>query len=117
MGEKEEEAELQKLRRNNAAELLSRLPAGLLSNSLGDGQVNSNTSRRSMLLLLLLCYCTLMVLYVMPQIDKAVDKLFDLLENPFLLKSFVFILIDMLFIEIFPELRPFLSGMDTLRKD
>ena len=112
MGEKEEEAELQKLRRNNATDLLSRLPAGLLSNSLGDGQVSR-----------LLAFCPFFFSYrklmadVVEQIDKAVDKLFDLLENPFLLKSFAFILIDMLFIEIFPELRPYLSGMDTLRKD
>ena len=39
MDEKEEAAELLRLRKSNAAELLSRLPAGLLSNSLGDGQV------------------------------------------------------------------------------
>lgn len=36
---KAEAAELQKLRKSNAVELMSRLPAGLLSNSLGDGQV------------------------------------------------------------------------------
>lgn len=39
MDEKEQEMEMQKLRKSNAAMLLSLLPAGLLSNSLGDGKV------------------------------------------------------------------------------
>lgn len=39
MDEKDGAAELLKLRKSNIAELLSLLPAGLLSNSLGDGQV------------------------------------------------------------------------------
>jgi hypothetical protein len=39
VNEREQEAELVKLRKSNTAELLSLLPAGLLSNSLGDGKV------------------------------------------------------------------------------
>lgn len=39
--EKEQAAELLKLRKSNMAEILALLPAGLLSNSLGDGKVYS----------------------------------------------------------------------------
>lgn len=80
------EQELLKLHAFNLDGILAKLPAALLSNSLGDGQA-----------------------------EKAVALLLSLLENPFVLKSLMYILLDMLFMEMFPEMRPFLSGMEVLR--
>jgi hypothetical protein len=80
------EEELLKLHTSNLNNILAKLPASLLSNSLGDGQA-----------------------------EKAVALLLNLLENPYVLKNLMYILFDLLFMEMFPEMRPFLSGMEVLR--
>ena len=39
-----------------------------------------------------------------------------LLENPYVLKSLAYMLVDLLLIELFPELATKLTGMDALHR-
>ena len=60
---KTQEDMLSSLRKSNASELLSRLPAGLLSNSFGDGQV-LNYYALLLFLLNILCFNRLLKLLI-----------------------------------------------------
>lgn len=46
--------------------------------------------------------------------SKALQKTFDLLSNPYILKSLIYMVIDMVLIEVFPELAGKLPGMDAM---
>lgn len=47
---------------------------------------------------------------------QIVERLFCLFDNPFVLKSMAYMLVDVLLIELFPELANKLSGMDALQQ-
>jgi len=47
---------------------------------------------------------------------RIVERLFLLLDNPFILKSVAYMIVDLLIIELFPELANKLSGMDSLQE-
>jgi hypothetical protein len=49
------------------------------------------------------------------QAANALYKLLDICENPYVLKNFIYMAFDMIFIEIFPELAAKLSGMDKIQ--
>lgn len=48
------------------------------------------------------------------QVETAIDKVQELLDNPYILKSIAYMIIDMLLIELFPELTGKLAGMDAI---
>jgi hypothetical protein len=43
------------------------------------------------------------------------NKLLDIFENPYILKSFIYMAFDMILIEVFPELAEKLTGMDNIQ--
>lgn len=49
------------------------------------------------------------------QIERALDKLQDVFDNPYILKSLTYMLIDMIFMELFPEYDGKLCGMVPLK--
>ena len=53
-------------------------------------------------------------LFSVPQVETAVDKVQELMDNPHVLKSVAFMLVDMLVMELFPELTGKLAGMDAV---
>ena len=44
------------------------------------------------------------------QVERGIDKVQELIDNPYLLKSAAFMLIDALLVELFPELTGKLAG-------
>lgn len=47
------------------------------------------------------------------QLDKSWGKIQEVLDNPYILKSLAYMLIDALLVELFPELAGKLAGMDA----
>ena len=45
---------------------------------------------------------------------QVVERVFCLLDNPYVLKSLAYMMVDVLLIDLFPELANKLSGMDSL---
>jgi hypothetical protein len=45
-----------------------------------------------------------------------VERLFLLFDNPYILKSLAYMIVDILIIDLFPELANKLSGMDSLQR-
>ena len=64
-------------------------------------------------------YCTLFVFpfhvisLLCIQLENAIDKVQELIDNPYVLKSMAFMVIDTLLMELFPELTGKLAGMDA----
>ena len=48
------------------------------------------------------------------QVETSILKLQELLDNPFILKNMIYMLIDTLLIELFPQLTDKLPGMDAI---